>query len=62
MKSGETEQLRRIAATRLPTRWGVFHAIAYERVTRNGVRHHEKAIALAMSDLTRSASLLRIHW
>jgi hypothetical protein len=28
--------LRRVAETRLPTRWGMFQALAFERETSNG--------------------------
>jgi GTP cyclohydrolase II len=51
----------RIASTRLPTRWGTFDAIGYERDISNGTRRVETALALVMGDLTESAPLLRIH-
>src|SRR5262245_24622103 len=55
------ETVRRVASTRLPTPWGEFQLLGYERVIQNGTRHVETALALVMGDLTQEAPLLRIH-
>ena len=52
--------LWRIASTRMPTRWGLFDAIGFERDTSNGGRT-ETALAMVTGDLTEGAPLLRVH-
>ncbi|MDB6089691.1 MAG: cyclohydrolase [Gammaproteobacteria bacterium] len=61
-----TDSIRRVASTRLPTRWGVFNALAFERELSNGSGRLETALAIMLGDpasheLTRGAPLLRIH-
>src|SRR5258707_4298060 len=53
--------VRAVASTRLPTQWGVFHTLGFERGISNGTRHIEAALALVLGDLTGGAPLLRIH-
>ena len=53
--------LWRIASTRMPTRWGMFEAIGYERDVSNGSQRVETALALVMGDLTEGVPLLRLH-
>ena len=53
--------LRRLACTRLPTKWGAFQAIGFQREFCNGTRHVETAVALVLGELTEKAPLLRIH-
>src|SRR5271167_1502861 len=53
--------IRRIAYTQIPTRWGVFQTMAFERDTPGENRPVETALALIMGDGTRGAPLLRIH-
>jgi 3,4-dihydroxy-2-butanone 4-phosphate synthase/GTP cyclohydrolase II len=53
--------VRRIASTRMPTKWGVFQIFGFEREILNGSRHVETAMAMVMGDLTDGAPLLRIH-
>src|SRR6201985_294015 len=53
--------LWRIASARMPTRWGMFDAIGFERDVSNGTRRVETALALVMGDLTEGVPLLRIH-
>jgi GTP cyclohydrolase II len=53
--------LWRIASTRMPTKWGMFDAIGYERDVSNGTRRVESALAMVMGDLTEGVPLLRIH-
>jgi len=45
----------------MPTKWGAFRALAFERVISNGTQHIETALALILGDLTEGAPLLRIH-
>src|SRR5262245_8175818 len=54
-------RLRCVAATRMPTRWGEFRALGYERGTGNGFGRVETGIALAIGDLRGGAPLVRIH-
>jgi len=52
--------VRRVASTVLPTEWGAFQMIGFERSPEGG-RGVETAIALALGDPTRGVPLLRIH-
>jgi GTP cyclohydrolase II len=56
-----TGALWRIASTRMPTKWGMFDAIGFERDTSDGARKVETALALVMGNLTDGVPLLRIH-
>ena len=56
-----TEVLRRVVSTSLPTKWGVFQLLGFDRVTINGARHTETALALVLGDVTEDTPLLRIH-
>ena len=51
---------RVIASTSIPTKWGVFQALGFEREILNGTRRIETALALVLGDL-REAPLARIH-
>jgi len=53
--------VRQVVATRLPTRWGVFTALGFERDLPNGTDRIETALAIVLGDLTQGAPLLRIH-
>ncbi len=59
--TAQTETVRRVVSTRMPTRWGVFQALAFEREIANGTRRVETALALVLGDLTEGAPLVRIH-
>jgi 3,4-dihydroxy-2-butanone 4-phosphate synthase/GTP cyclohydrolase II len=48
--------LRRVASTRIPTRWGVFETLGFEREFPG-----ETALAFVLGDLTEGAPLVRIH-
>jgi GTP cyclohydrolase II len=61
IKPTQTEPLWRIASARMPTRWGMFEAIGFERDVSNGTRRVETALAIVMGDLTAGTPLLRIH-
>jgi GTP cyclohydrolase II len=53
--------LWRLASTRMPTKWGMFTAVGFERDVSNGSRPAETAVALVMGDVTAATPLLRIH-
>jgi 3,4-dihydroxy 2-butanone 4-phosphate synthase / GTP cyclohydrolase II len=53
--------VRRVARTRLPTKWGVFQTIGFQREICRGMRRVETAVALVLGELSASATLLRIH-
>jgi GTP cyclohydrolase II len=53
--------LWRIASARMPTRWGMFDAVGFERDASNGTLRVETALAIVMGDLTEGVPLLRIH-
>src|SRR5271163_388791 len=61
MKTAQTGILWRIAATRMPTKWGMFSAIGFERQVSNGSQRAETALAIVLGELTSGAPLLRIH-
>jgi GTP cyclohydrolase II len=45
----------------MPTRWGTFDVIGFERDVSNGCQRVETALAIVMGDLTEGVPLLRIH-
>jgi GTP cyclohydrolase II len=53
-------RIRHIAATELPTLWGVFRALGFER-WNPGRRSPETALALVLGDPSLKAPLVRIH-
>jgi len=53
--------LRQILSTRLPTRWGEFQTLGFERQIINGSRRTETALAIVLGDLTGGSPLVRIH-
>jgi len=61
MRAAQTGLLWRVASTRMPTKWGMFDAIGYERDVSNGTRRVETALAMVMGDPTEGVPLLRIH-
>jgi GTP cyclohydrolase II len=50
-----------VATTRLPTKWGEFHAIGFQEETYNGIRRLETALALLLGDVMGNVPLVRIH-
>ena len=54
-------QIRQVASTRLPTKWGLFGALMFERTFADPRRPSETALAVVLGDLTQGAPLLRIH-
>ncbi len=61
MTSTAVWTIRRVLTTRMPTKWGVFRTLGFERQISNGSRQVETALALVLGDLTQGAPLLRIH-
>src|SRR3954465_2972254 len=61
IKPAHPGPLWRIASARMPTKWGMFEAVGFERDISNGTRRVETALAIVMGDLSGGAPLLRIH-
>ncbi len=61
MGTAQTGTLWRIVSTRMPTKWGMFDAIGFERDVSSGTRRIETALAIVMGDLIEGVPLLRIH-
>jgi GTP cyclohydrolase II len=61
MKAAQAGALWRIAFARMPTKWGTFDVIGFERDVSNGTQRVETALAMVMGDLSEGAPLLRIH-
>ena len=59
ISTAHCETIRRIASARMPTRWGVFQTLAFERDTPEG--GVETALAMVMGDVTQGAPFLRVH-
>jgi 3,4-dihydroxy-2-butanone 4-phosphate synthase/GTP cyclohydrolase II len=53
--------VRRVASARMPTRWGMFRALGFERDIVNGVHQVHTALALVLGDVTGGVPLVRIH-
>ena len=57
----QTGTVRRVVSTRMPTKWGVFQTLGFEREISNSV---ETALAIVIGDsgdLTAEAPLVRVH-
>jgi GTP cyclohydrolase II len=61
MRTAQTGILWRVAVTRMPTKWGMFSAIGFERQVSNGSQLAETALAIVLGELTSGEPLLRIH-
>src|SRR5229473_4244496 len=61
MRAAQTGLLWRVASTRMPTKWGTFDVIGFERDVSNGTQRVETALAMVMGDLREGVPLLRIH-
>ena len=61
MKAAHAGALWRIASARMPTKWGMFDVIGFERDVSNGTQRVETALAMVMGDLSEGVPLLRIH-
>src|SRR5882724_9971143 len=53
--------VRRIVTTQLPTKWGVFQTIGFERDILPGSGGHETAVAIILGNLADETPLVRIH-
>src|SRR3954469_303181 len=60
-RAAQAGALWRIASARMPTRWGTFDLIGFERDVSNGTQRIETALAMVMGDLSEGVPLLRIH-
>lgn len=56
-------RIRQVASAELPTQWGSFRILGFERdvTSRDSQTKRETAVALAMGDLNQAVPLLRIH-
>jgi 3,4-dihydroxy 2-butanone 4-phosphate synthase/GTP cyclohydrolase II len=61
MRAAQAGPLWRIASARMPTKWGTFDVIGFERDVSNGTQRVETALAIVMGDVTKEAPLLRMH-
>ena len=61
MDIAQAESIRRVALAQLPTQWGRFEAVAFERHLVMFKPCIETAVAIVLGDLTHGAPLLRIH-
>ena len=61
MSSAPSQTLRRVVSALIPTRWGLFETVGFERESLNGARHVETAVAMIHGDLAGDAPLVRIH-
>src|ERR1700693_630064 len=59
-ESQQTGPIRQVAATELPTRWGVFRALGFERQSV-GQHSPETAIVLVLVEPSRGVPVVRIH-
>jgi 3,4-dihydroxy-2-butanone 4-phosphate synthase/GTP cyclohydrolase II len=59
--AARSDTLRRVACTRLPTKWGTVQALGFQREIRNGTQRTETAVALLLGEMTGNAPLVRIH-
>jgi GTP cyclohydrolase II len=57
-RDGISHSLRCVAFTQLPTKWGTFRALGFERPTENKL---ETAVVLTMGDILSRTPLVRIH-
>src|SRR5438552_1117448 len=53
--------VRRVVTTHLPTKWGVFQTIGFERDTLPGSGERETAVAIILGNLADETPLVRIH-
>ena len=59
-RAAQAETLRRLVSTRMPTRWGTFQTLGFERKLSNGTRV-ETALAIVLGDVRQGTPLVRIH-
>jgi 3,4-dihydroxy-2-butanone 4-phosphate synthase/GTP cyclohydrolase II len=61
MTAMSRETIRQVVSTTLPTRWGEFRAVGFERLSDNRSRPLERALAVILGDVSRDTPLLRVH-
>src|SRR5262245_5270628 len=55
-------RIRRVASTRIPTKWGMFQTVGFERKTSDARQCVETALAMVLGNLKEAdAPLVRIH-
>lgn len=58
---GGTAPVRLVTSARLPTQWGAFHVLGFDRHGGDHARRTETAIVMILGDLTQGAPLVRVH-
>jgi GTP cyclohydrolase II len=61
MTAATVRAVRRVVSTTLPTRWGVFRAVGFERLSKDRGRPVESALAVILGDVSQGTPLLRVH-
>ena len=59
--TAQAETVRQFVSTRMPTRWGEFRTLGFERVPTDSTGRAETALAMVLGNLTDAAPLVRIH-
>jgi 3,4-dihydroxy-2-butanone 4-phosphate synthase/GTP cyclohydrolase II len=59
--AAKEKTVRRVVTTHLPTKWGVFQTIGFERDILPGSGGRETAVAIILGNLTDGSPLVRIH-
>src|SRR5882762_9922828 len=59
--NAQVGKVRQTVSARMPTKWGLYQAVGFEREIVNGTRQTESVLALVMGNITSGAPLLRIH-
>jgi len=57
----QTRAVQRIVSTHIPTQWGEFQLLAFERPALDDNGHTDTALAMILGDVIDGAPLLRIH-
>src|SRR5258705_10588102 len=60
-RAAEVDKRRRVVSTRMPTRWGTFQTLGFERKFSNGSARVETALAIVMGDVRQGTPLRRLH-
>ena len=61
MTAASIGTVRLVGSTTLPTRWGVFRAVGFERLSEDRSRPVESALAVILGDVSQGTPLLRVH-
>src|SRR6476469_6653717 len=60
-RTAQAETLRRLVSTQMPTKWGTFQTLGFERKLSNGSARVETALAIVLGDVRQGTPLVRIH-